>query len=56
MRSIAADREAVHPSEEDKWRLPYLAKLLEKCGRLHMLGMEEEEERVQELIDSLCIS
>ena len=56
VRSIAVERETVVPQEEDKWRLPYLAKLLEQRAHLHTLGMEEEEESVQELIDSLCIS
>ena len=54
--SIVVERETVAPNEEDEWRLPYLAKLLEQRVQLHTLGMSEEEERVQELINSLCIS
>ena len=49
-------REAVEPPPEDAWRLPYLAKLLAQREQLHNLSMEEEEARVQQLIDSLCKS
>ena len=56
VRSIAIKREAVAPAPEDAWRLPYLAKLLEQRQQLHSLGMDKEEEKVQQLIESLCIS
>ena len=49
-------KEAVEPPPEEAWRLPYLAKLLGQQDQLHTLGMEEEETRVQLLIDSLCNS
>ena len=41
----------------DKWRLPYLVKLLEKRDILVYNGEGEESEelvRVKELLDSLC--
>ena len=44
------------PPPEDAWRLPFLSKLLEQREKLHWMGMDREEERVQELIDSLCKS
>ena len=50
------EREVVAPAPEDAWRLPYLAKLLEQRQQLHSLGTDKEEERVQHLIESLCIS
>ena len=55
VRSIAMGREAVAPAPEDAWRLPYLAKRLEQRQQLHSLGMDKEEESVQQLIQSLCI-
>ena len=56
VRSIVMEREAAAPAPEDAWRLPYLVKLLEQRHRLHTQGMEKEEERVQQLLESLCIS
>jgi hypothetical protein len=56
VRTLAMERETVAPPDEDAWRLPYLSKLLEQRVQLHILGMKEEEEIVQSLIDSLCIS
>ena len=56
IRSVITQRECVEPPSEDAWRLPYLAKLLAQREQLHTLGMEEEETRVQLLIDSLCKS
>ena len=56
VRSVILQKEAVEPPPEEAWRLPYLAKLLGQRDQLHTLGMEEEETRVQLLIDSLCKS
>ena len=56
VRSVIMKREAVEPPPEDAWRMPYLAKLLAQREQLHTLSMEEEEARVQQLIDSLCKS
>ena len=44
------------PPPEDAWRIPFLSKLLEQREKLHWMGMDREEERVQELINSLCKS
>ena len=52
-------REALIMSEltevppEDKWRLPYLCKLLNQRREAEVLGMEQVEEVINELISSL---
>ena len=56
VRSMIMEKETVTPSTEDAWRLPFLAKLIVQRSELHTRGMEEEKERVQELINSLCTS
>ena len=56
VRFLAMERETVVPPDEDAWRLTYMSKLLEQRVRLHTLGMKEEEEILQSLLDSLCIS
>ena len=40
----------------DEWRVSYLALLLEQRQAAHYEAMEEEEERLSSLIDSLCIN
>ena len=40
----------------DEWRVPYLTLLLEQRQTAHYGGMEEEEERLTGLIESLCIN
>ena len=56
VRTTIMERETVAPPPEDAWRLPFLSKLLEQREKLHWMGMDKEEEKVQELIDSLCKS
>ena len=56
MRSILSEKETVSPPQEDIWRIPYLKKLLIQREELHVMGMEEEKEKLQEIIDSLCVS
>ena len=41
---------------DDHWRLAYLDLLLEQRQNTHYLAMENEEKRLSELIDSLCIN
>ena len=53
VREAVMERELVAVPEEDAWRLPYLAKLLERRQRQYYLGLGTED--VQELIDSLCM-
>jgi hypothetical protein len=40
----------------DHWRLGYLGLLLEQRQSAHYMGCMEEEERTNELIESLCIN
>jgi hypothetical protein len=40
--------------EEDKWRLPFLVKLLDQRSELFIC--EEETSNIDELIESLCAS
>ena len=40
--------------EQDKWRLPYLGKLLEQRGDLYY--QLEDTSELTELIDSLCLN
>ena len=55
IREELAKREADVP-EVDAWRISYLGRLLEERDTLSYMGEEHQEqiERVQELIDSLC--
>ena len=56
MKEGLASREPVVPGA-DTWRIPYLGKLLEERDTLAYQGAavpDEEVERVQELVDSLC--
>ena len=41
---------------DDQWRLPYLGLLLEQRQAAHYGGHDEEEKRISNLIDSLCIN
>ena len=53
---ILKKEELVDVNVEDEWRLPYLKRLL--CQRImaHYNSEEEEEERLQSLINSLAIN
>ena len=57
IREALATREPTVP-RVDAWRIPYLGRLLEERDVLAYQGNElsEEVDRVQELIDSLCIN
>ena len=56
VRKILVDLETVTPPPEDTWRLQYLAKLMRQREELHTMGMEEEKEELQIIINSLCTS
>ena len=45
--------EAVEVHQQDRWRLPYLCSLLSQRGEAHNQALEEHEDRLTELIDSL---
>ena len=46
----------VEVDRQDKWRVNYLRTLLEHRQEWHYLGNQDEEEKVQKLIDSLCVN
>ena len=55
IREKLKERDPVVPTE-DRWRVPYLGKLIEERDMLFYQGLKdtEEVELVQRLIDSLC--
>ena len=53
LRKKLLERKMAVP-DEDKWRIPYLCRLLEERQQSHYLG--EDISRVTELIDALCIN
>ena len=42
--------------QADKWRIQYLDLLQEQRQQWHYLGAEDEEAKLQKLVDSLCIN
>ena len=57
IKKVLAEREGNLASPMvDEWRVPYLTLLLEQRQTAHYGGMEEEEERLTGLIESLCIN
>lgn len=42
--------------QKEQWRVQYLAILLEQRQELLYVWDEEEEEQLNELVDSLCIN
>ena len=55
VRKAVREREAVPVPPQDAWRVPYLRKLLEQRIQHYYSGDKEKEDRVQTLIDSLCV-
>ena len=45
--------ETVEVPQQDRWRLPYLSSLLSQRREVHNLALEEDEDRLTDLIDSL---
>ena len=57
LREEIRKKELVKIDDHDKWRIPYLSKLLGQRQELVYQGMDQEEEemtRIEELISSLC--
>ena len=48
--------DTVQADNVDKWRVGYLGTLLQQRQEWHYLGEVEEEERLQTLVDSLCVN
>ena len=56
LKTALQTEELVDVPVPDRWRLPYLSSLLRQRGEAHYLAMEEEEQRLDELINSLVIN
>ena len=56
LKQALVSSETVDVPLEDRWRLPYLCTLLAQRREFQNLAMEEEEARVNELIDSLVMN
>ena len=54
LKEAVSMKEAVSVDEVDRWRIPYLCKLLGQKQQLTYLG--EEVEEISSLINSLCIN
>ena len=50
------EAEVVEVPTMDRWRLPYLCSLLSQRREAHKLVMEDEETRLDELIESLVMN
>ena len=56
VRKAVKEMEMVAVPPEDAWRVPYLRKLLEQRLQHHYSADKENEDRVQQLVDSLCVN
>ena len=57
LRDQIRKKELVEIENQEKWRIPYLSKLLGQRQELVYQGMDKEEEemtRIDDLINSLC--
>ena len=53
VKAVMAEKQVELP-DQDKWRVPYLGRLLEERGeRFHYM---EDTMEITELIDSLCVN
>ena len=56
LRDALVAGEAVEVPQQDRWRLPYLSSLLSQRREAHTLALEEDENRLTKLINSLVIN
>ena len=56
LRNALIVQETVEVPAMDRWRLPYLCSLLSQRRAAQNQAMEEEETRLDELIDSLVLN
>ena len=56
MKAALSEAETVDVRDEDHWRVQYLGTLLQQRQEWEYLGEVEELEKIQRLIDSLCIN
>ena len=53
LQAALIDEDTVQVPQQDRWRVPYLCSLLRQRGEAHHMAMEEEKQRLTELINSL---
>ena len=53
LKAALITAEQVEVPQQDRWRLPYLCSLLTQRREAHGQAMEEDEKRINELIESL---
>ena len=56
LKEALKQNEVVDIPQQDQWRLPYLCSLLGQRREAHALALEEDEELLTGLIDSLVIN
>ena len=56
VKARLVENETVAVEDSDKWRVKYLGKLLEHRQEWQYMGSDEEVERIQKLVDSLCVN
>ena len=56
LREALVQSNTVEVASCDKWRLPYIWKLLQQRREAHLFGLEAEEEELCVLIESLVIN
>ena len=56
LRSALVEAKVLEVPTMDRWRLPYLCSLLSQRREAHKLVLEDEETRLDELIESLVIN
>ena len=56
VKAALSEAETVDVRDEDHWRVQYLGTLLQQRQEWQYLGEVEELEKIQKLIDSLCIN
>ena len=56
LKERLVDAEQVEVPAQDRWRLPYHCSLLSQRGMAHNMAMDDEEQTLTDLIDSLVIN
>ena len=56
VKSVLLESGELEIAREDIWRVKFLKTLLEQRQEWHYLGDQHEEDKIQKLIDSLCVN
>ena len=56
LKAALQAEEVVDVPALDRWRLSYLSSLLRERGEAHYLALEDDEQRITDLINSLVIN